>query len=425
MGILIVHKTNLSRRRHLVRSRDYAREHCERLLMIMKDATWETNCVDRVVAADTTSIKDTVEAARQLVATEQEPIRAVLTFAEACVPAVAEIAAELDLPAVSAHTAYIARDKYAMRMALADNDVVSQPRFGLAKTLAEARAQAEWTGYPLILKPIIGTGSMYVRSVDDDAELATHFEFIRRGSWDGFDYDPLHHKARDRYDGALLLEEFVAGPEVSVESLVVRGTTHSIAIHDKPLPTGPTFEEVYACTPTRLPADTVDRLYETTAAVHQAMGIEIGGTHVEYRLRNGTEPVVLEAAARMGGGPIYRSVLLSTGVDMVEAILDMAMGREPVIRPWELPVAVGFRNIFPDRAGVLTAVHGVAPAAADPRVDEIEIYRRVGDRLKVPPQTFQGHGHLIFSAPGQDRLDEVFHELRKIVCLETGQEPVS
>ncbi len=104
---------------------------------------------------------------------------------------------------------------------------------------------------------------------------------------------------------------------------------------------------------------------------------------------------------------------------MVVAALDLATGRTPVIAPRERPVAVGFWNIFPARAGRLTAVHGVAEARADHRVAEIDIYRAPGDVLAVPPKTFQGHGHLIFVAPSVDDLDPTFQELTRMVRLET------
>jgi biotin carboxylase len=204
---------------------------------------------------------------------------------------------------------------------------------------------------------------------------------------------------------------------------VAGGRTRVLAVHDKPLPTGPTFEEVYACTPTRLPVAVVDRITEATVAVHAALGITTGATHVEFRLRGGdAEPVVLEAAARMGGGPIYRSVLLSTGVDMVAAVLDLARGRTPQVRPREAPTPVGFWNIFPEQPGRLTAVHGVEAAGADPRCDEVEIYRCLGEYLNTPPRTFQGHGHLIFTTGATEQLDGMFEHFVRTVRLETTPE---
>lgn len=419
MSILVLHKKNLSRRRHLARTQAYAAERGERVLLMMKDPTWEAEFADRTLVADTSSIEDTRDAARTLGASEHEPITAVVSFAEAAVPAVAAVAADLALPGVSDTTARLARDKHAMRSAFAASGIV-QPRFGLARTLAEARVVAAHTGYPLVMKPVLGTGSMYVRSVEDEPELEQHFDFLLNGALAGFQGDPLSRDAQDAYGRALLVEQFVPGPEVCVESIVVDGTTHVLAIHDKPLPTGPTFEEVYACTPTRLPREVVADIERSTAAVHAALGIHTGASHVEYRLRDGEQPVILEAAARMGGGPIYRSVLLSTGVDMVEAVLDLAAGRQPSIAPRKRPAAVGFWNIFPERPGRLTAVRGVEEAALDPRMDELVLYRTIGEYLDVPPQTFQGHGHLIFTADGEDQLDEVFEHFVRTVRLDTA-----
>jgi biotin carboxylase len=417
MSLLILHKKNESRRRHLARAREYARQHGERLVLAMTDPTWEADFADQVVIADIRSVEQTLAVAGEL-AGDGDPISAVASFAEAAVPTVATLAVELDLPAVSERTAYLARDKFAMRQAFAAAGV-PQPGFALARTLREARVAARRTGFPVVLKPVLGTGSMYVRSVADEAELDDIFALLLQRAWDSFTGDPLYQQARREHDGALLIEEFVPGPEVCVDSLVVDGETHVIAIHDKPLPTGPTFEEVYACTPTRLPGEVAARVGEATKAVHAALGITTGATHVEFRLRGGAEPVVLEAAARMGGGPVYRSVLLSTGVDLVAAALDLASGRRPDPSWRHAPRPVGFWNMFPERPGQFTRVQGLEEVNADSQVDEIAIYRQLGDYLAMPPATIQGHGHLIFTVDTVEQLDDAFERYRKTVRLET------
>jgi biotin carboxylase len=418
MSILLLHSKFPARQRHFARARAYADEHGERLLLMMTNPTWERSYFHRVAEADTKHLDQTLAAVKQLADDETEPIRAIVNLTESGVPAAAHVANAFGLPSISERTAFLARDKHAMRQAYAAGGV-AQPRFGVASSVAQALALAEDLGYPVVLKPIIGLGSSYVRSAADAGELTEHFEPIRRGAWDDFAYDPLHGEAHRRYRGGILVEEFVDGPEISVESLVVDGVTHSVAIHDKPLPTGPTFEEVYACTPTRLPAAVVDRVYAATRAVHRAMGITIGPTHVEFRLRDGVEPVILEAAARMGGGPIYRSVQLSTGVDMVEGILELACGRQPTIEPDPRPTPVGFYNMFPRRAGRLTAVHGLAEAAAHPNVDAVECYREIGEYLDVPPSAYHAHGYCIYTPDSIERLDETFAELTGILRLET------
>ncbi|MEZ0090149.1 acetyl-CoA carboxylase biotin carboxylase subunit family protein [Streptacidiphilus sp. EB129] len=145
------------------------------------------------------------------------------------------------MPSVSEQTAYTARDKFAMRSAFAAAGDVPQPKFALVNDVRQAAEQAERFGYPVIIKPVIGCHSMFVQKIHDAGELAAAFPEIQRGAWEGFTFDPLHEQTRSRYDGGILIEEFVGGTEISVESLIVDGVTHSIAIHDKPLPQGTPF----------------------------------------------------------------------------------------------------------------------------------------------------------------------------------------
>lgn len=420
MSILLLHTRNLSRRKHLAQVRRYALEHGERLLMVMKNPTWEADFVDRVVEADTADLQETLDAARRLAADETEPIRGVLTFVEQSVPAAAAVAAELDLPSVGEQAAYLARDKFAMRTAFGAAQL-GQPGFALARDLAEAREAAALVGYPLVLKPLIGGGSKYVRRVDDDAGLAEHFDSIQRGAWTGFTHDPLHVSTRQEYGEAILLEGYVPGSEISVESIVVGGRTHVVAIHDKPLPMeGPFFEEVYYTTPTRLPQELVDRITAATATAHRALGIDTGATHTEFRITAEGDLRILETAGRLGGGPVYQSVLLSTGIDMVDALLDVSTGREADLVPPQPAKPTGFYLFFAERAGELTGVHGMDKVADDERVAEVVMYGEPGDKVLVPPHASAAHGHVLFSDETAEAVEAGFREFRDIISVEVS-----
>ncbi|SEC15366.1 ATP-grasp domain-containing protein [Streptomyces sp. TLI_105] len=417
MSVLILHTSNASRKRHFAR----ARLHGERLLLIVKNPTWEPEFVDRVVAADTSSIEDTVAAARELAASETEKIDAVVAFVEHSVPAAAAVAAALGVPFISEKTAHIARNKFEMRTEFARHGDVPGPGFGLAHTLDEARKLAADIGYPLVMKPLIGGGSMYVRRVDGETELDEHFELIRSGSWDGFDYDPLYRADREKYGAALLLEGYIQGDEISVESIVRDGVTHVVAIHDKPLPMeGPFFEEVFYCTPTRLAPELQARIRELTANAHDALDIHTGATHTEFRITADGEPVILETAARLGGGPIYRSVLTSTGVDMVDAVLDVSLGRTPNLAVPGPVRPTGFFMFFAERAGVITSIGGVEEVRAAEGVVEVELYKNVGDAVQVPPHIWQAHGHVVFTVDDPADLDARFAELRDMLRIDVA-----
>lgn len=385
--------------------------------MVMNNPTWESSFVDRVITADTTSIEQTISAVHALKADEVEPIRGVMTFVEQSVPAAAAVAAELGLPSVSEEAAYLARDKYVMRSAFAQAGL-TQARFELARDLDEALEVAGKIGYPLVLKPLIGAGSKYVRRVDNDAELAEHFKPIRLGAWSGFSHDPLLSRVREQYGEAVLLEEYVPGTEISIESLVVDGTTHVVAIHDKPLPMeGPYFAEVYFTTPTRLPQDLVERVTRSASIAHQALGITTGATHTEFRITSNGEPYILETGARLGGGAVYQGVLLSTGIDMIDAMLDLATGREVQLVLPSAPRPTGWYLFFAERAGQLIGTN-LDVVMSDDRVSEVMLYGKPGDQLLVPPQASASHGHVVFSADTLEAVDAAFHELQNTISVE-------
>jgi biotin carboxylase len=418
MAILLIHSANASRRSHFTHIRDYAAARGERFLLVMSEPGWEADFVDGFAAADSSDISATVRAAEKLAAAERQPVRGVVTFSEHSVPAAAAVAAELGLPFVDQRTAETARDKYAMRRAF-EHAGLRQPAFGIATTVDAALSEARRIGYPLVLKPLFGGGSSHIRRVDEPADMVEHFERLRSRAWSDLEYDPLHRRLADKYQEAYLLEQFVAGDEVSVESIVVDGTTHVIAIHDKPVPLdGPYFEEYFYATPTRLPPEVVEQVCAATATAHRAVGIDIGGTHTEFRIGPDGQPSILETAARIGGGPLFQSVLSSTGVDMIHAVLDLALRQTPQLTPKPVPTPAGFCQFFAERAGTVRAIHGEAAAAAHPLVHELMIYPVQGDFVGVPPFVFQGYGHAFFTADTYEGLAEVFAVLQETVRLD-------
>lgn len=418
MSILVLHKSNASRRRHLTRAAEYAKKNGERFLLLVKDPTWENDLADVVVSADTTDIKATVTAVRHLAESESEPIRAVAAFVGHSVPAAAAVASELGLPFISEHAAHTVRDKYAMRQAF-DSEDIPQPVHGLARTVEEAMTQAARIGFPLVLKPLFDNDTGYLRRVDDVNELAEHFATIQRGAWAGIEHNPLYEWAVEKYEHAIILEQYLPGVEISVESIVVDGRAHVIAIHDKPFPmNGPYFADVHYTTPSRLPAEVQQRVVQLVSAAHRAVGIDTGATHTEFRVQDDGTPKILETAARIGGGPVYQSVLLSTGVDMVTAVLDVASGRKPELSPQSEPTPTGFYLFFAERAGRISAITGVQEAELHAYVHELSLYRKVGDTVDVPPRVWQSHGHVIFTADSSDGLARTYDELVKSINIE-------
>ncbi|WEH39578.1 ATP-grasp domain-containing protein [Streptomyces sp. NBC_01218] len=415
MTLMILHTRNASRRKHLAKAAETAHALGHRAIVVVEEPSWELEYVDAVYSAPTGNLEATVARCLEIAKEESEPISGVIAFVEHSVPAAAAVAEALGLPYISSETATKSRDKLSMREAFSSVGV-SQPRFALATSVEEAQKAAETIEYPLVMKPIIGGGSMFVRRVDTPEELAEHFEEIRKGAWAGFDYDPLFF-LKSRYSEGILLEEFLVGNEISVESYVQNGETVVVAVHDKPTPMdGPFFEETFYATPTVLTGETLEKVKKYTALAHQGLGITQGATHTEYRVSPAGEPYILETGARLGGGPVYQSVLLSTGIDMVEVLTKVSLGQTvDVFVNSENARHVGFSLHFGEQPGELAAVEGIDTLEADETVSEVMIYSQIGDAIDVPPRVWQAHGHVIFTGASRDDILEKQRQVNEVL----------
>lgn len=409
--LLVIHMEKKSRRRHFEALRRYG----AKIFLIKAHPSWEQQYVDVAIDVDTRSIEKSVTAAVAL--HRDHRIDAIITFAEYSVPTAAAIARTLNLPFISEATAHRARNKFAMRAAFAKAGLPG-PQTAIATSCDEAVKRATTIGYPVVLKPLIGGGSYHIRRIDSTAEMREHFADLQDKAWHHFRFDPLYQQTLDHYGKALLIESYLHGGEISVESIVFRETTHTIAIHDKPLPMhGPYFEERYFTTPSRLPPEVQHEVLRQTALANHALGIHMGATHTEFRITE-TGPVLLETAARLGGAAVYRSILHSTGVDMVHALIDVAFGKQPRVQPLARR-PTGFYCFFAKTEGLFKNFHVDYTQQWDDAVVEVEMYKSRGERLLLPPNGFESHGHIIFSAATLNTIDAVADDTLNRMSIET------
>ena len=111
----------------------------------------------------------------------------------------------------------------------------------------------------------------------------------------------------------LLVEEYLPGPEISIDGLVTGDGLTVTAVFDKPAtPDGPTFEETLLVTPSRLPRHVVAVAVRTAGRAARALGLRTGPVHAELRV-TGTGPAMLELAARPIGGLCSRALQFPGG----------------------------------------------------------------------------------------------------------------
>ena len=292
---------------------------------------------------------------------------------------VAAACAELGLPAISVDCAARATDKLLMIRAFHEHGVPA-PWFEVLDADADVEALAAELPYPCVVKPIDSSGSRGVTIVHDAAELPAAVAYSRAAS----------------RSSALLVEEYLQGPEVSVELLVVDGEPLLVTITDKSTSGPPHFIETMHSQPSALPAEVQREILAVAGAAIAAIGATTGAAHAEI-IVTPDGPKMVEIGARMGGDRITTHMVpLSTGIDMTRAVIELALGGRPNLERTAARACVHRFLSAPE--GVLAGIAGVAEARALPGVEGVFVSCAAGDRLVAPTSSGTRAGSVLVSA---------------------------
>jgi biotin carboxylase len=307
----------------------------------------------------------------------------------------AQVAARLGLPSISEAAALRAIRKDLMRQALASAGIVG-PSFCVVSDLAQATAALTNIGLPAVVKPVDASGSRGVIKVGRREELSSAFDFARR------------HSAV----GRVLMESYMAGCEVSVESLTFGGRTSVVMITDKVVGSEPCFTEMGHSQPANLSPVKWKEVESLAQRAVAALGIESGATHTEVKLTP-RGPKVVELGPRLGGDFIASHLVrLSSGFDMVQAALELALGQEPVnALSHNRGAAIRY---FTPPPGRVTRVHP-APDATEDGVVELEIYVQPGDIVLPATDSRKRSGHVITTG---DNAEQAVQRAEAILAMD-------
>jgi len=315
-----------------------------------------------------------------------EKVEGVMTLCtDAPVRIVATVAAALGLPAISPEAAANATDKRLMRKALLGNGV-SVPRFCEVESIGTALAAADAIGYPVALKIACSSGSRGVYRVETPEDLANRFVQAR-------EYQP---------HGDLLLEEWMDGPEVSVEGVCCGGRVHVIQVTDKLLFPGAFPVEAGHTQPSRLAEAIVAQIRAATEASVRALELTNCAFHAELKItRDG--PKIVEIGARLGGDRISTHLTpLSTGVNLVRAAILIAVGQSPDIVP-SLARGSAVRYFHAAGCGTVERIEGLDDLPSLPGFEllyaesERDGPLRPGFEIGEIRSSLDRYGHVLFS----------------------------
>ncbi|WP_255949514.1 ATP-grasp domain-containing protein [Streptomyces odontomachi] len=279
--------------------------------------------VDTVITVDSNDEDKVLDAVVR--AHERQPFDAILPGFEYYVPLVARLAARLGLPGLTEAAALRLRYKNLMREAL-DRAGVRVPRFRAVDVsrapddlAADVDAATAHVGLPCVVKPVDLAGSVLVRKAATVAEVRDAVARIAECGIADLDRGPRP---------LALIEEYVQGPEYSLEGYLTADGPSIAGVTRKRLGPEPHFVETgHLVTAAGTGGPDADLVAYVTEAV-RVLGLDTGVFHAEVR-RGPHGPVLMEVGARLPGDQICTLLQLAIGLDLPAAFVTCMLGRPP------------------------------------------------------------------------------------------------
>jgi cysteine synthase A len=356
-----------------------------------------------VVECDTNSFEALVDVTSRW----RREIVGVTTTSEFYLLAVAELARYLGLPGNPPAAVRLCRNKAGMRGALAAAEI-GQPRFVVVRDHRRLAPTLGEIGLPCVVKPVDESGSQDVRLCRSEPQVRSHLREILATRVNARDQPSAH---------VALVEEYLEGPEYSVEMFSTAGVARCVGITAKSVTGDPYFVEAGHHYPAGLDPDTSRLLITTTRRALSAVGIREGPTHTEVKLLTDRAAIV-EINARLAGGRIPELIKLVDRIDLLEQQIRAAAGRPVDLTRMPGGDKVGgIRFLTVDTPGTVLDVAGVDQARAVPGVRRVSVPLRPGVQVSPPRSGEDRVGHVIAGGPDQRSVDASLNRATNLIRI--------
>ncbi|OIO27212.1 hypothetical protein COX86_02095 [Candidatus Micrarchaeota archaeon CG_4_10_14_0_2_um_filter_60_11] len=388
-----------------------AKELGLRVVLLAPRMTWEKRYADDFVKANNFDHAEALAAVGEFIAAGNK-IDGAVTFWEDDVPLMAALCEKFGWIGPTREVAERCRNKYAMREAFR-RAAVPSPRHARVKSPEELEKAMKSIGFPAVVKPAWGADSEFVVQVNDEEEAREAFSYISKNAVPKF--NPIFAYNNNEF----IIEEYMPGIEVSVESVTQYGVTSVIGIAEKKLMREPYFVEEGDSAPSRFEGETLDKIRELVLKAHAALGVRESVTHSEIKVTP-DGPKMVEVAARMGGDYIWDWVNTIWGVDLVQEALSIALGEQVNRTPQPPKCFLSARYFNSEKSGVVCGIRGWQEAKGNAGLHDFYLDKEVGDVVLAPPEGFESVGWIACKgntlSEAEKSLDELFNSVEVTIA---------
>ena len=239
-------------------------------------------------------------------------IDGVVATTELTVPIAAYVADKLELLGNPIEVANVITDKYRNRECIKNLTDLLSPKYVESNKIEDIRNSC--VPYPMILKPVCLGGKRGITVVNNESELESAFAYAV-GCF------------RQGVEPKIIAEQFLeGGMECSVESISYKGEHTIVQITQKDSSGAPHCVELGHHQPAPLSTDIWARVVKGVSSGLTAIGLLNGACHTEIKIIDGNV-YLIEFNARPGGDHIWWPMVeLSTGFDIMGALVQAAVG---------------------------------------------------------------------------------------------------
>lgn len=311
----------------------------------------------------------------------------------------ARIAEKYGFPFYSVETAKWSTDKFQMKQRFMEGGVPCA-KGRLVKSVDEV----EDFEYPVIIKPRDNSGSRGVKLCRSKAELEASMS-------EAFEVSKLD---------TVLVEEFIEGPEYSIEGLHYDGKSEVIQFTEKKTTEFPYNVELGHIQPANISEEKKQRIREIVVKIGKALKFENCPSHTELKI-NERGIFVIETSPRLGGDYITSTLTpLSTGVNVEDQLLHIALGEKIDIEPKQVQFS-GVRFFAFEEGREIKHVPNAEFVKGWPHVVDFSFNLKAGDKVNRITSSLNRYGQLILQAGNREAIEEAFDKYEKVIkehCFE-------
>src|SRR3989339_828288 len=379
------------------------------VIAVSKEINIRQKCIKHWILSELFEHDKTIRVIEEFISNHPEiKIDGAVTFHEDTVLLTAKVTERLKLAGIPFKVADLARNKYRFREFCAKNNLPT-PKYFKINNRADLIHVREKLEFPIVLKPIYGAASAFVIKVNNHVALQDTYDYIRKNI----------SKKIDSSLGSistLLAEEYIDGDEVDINILVQNGRIKFYNITDNHQTDEPFFIETGMTEPSALLDSQKKDLIDMADEILEVLNIQNGCLQFEAKSTK-RGPMPLEINLRMGGDEAYYFAKKAWGVDLVEGAMKIAtrVNLKKVDKNKYPRKYFAGETMHAPYSGVVSKIEIDNEIKNNKYLENLVIYKKVGDSVLAPPFGYEYMGWLSVSGPNPvDASDKLKRVLKKI-----------